>query len=349
MRLHLKSSCKLDKSSDPTDHIKKRKKELHVIQAKEFLEFFESGRPSLPMDILKQIESFGDNHSGRQRISAEESSRLLKRLNMSHDKKMVTIAALKGGIGKTFLSTSVAIRTAMFGAKVLLVDLDPEACATNGLLPEDTANDPQKITILEVFKNNVPIEKGIMKSKYPNLDLLPAALRISKTEKVINGKNPKWLLKKLVQDLPYDLFFFELPPSFSTLSSAAYIASDLIVIPCTPNIHALESVDLTIEAVNEVCKEFECKQKDFKVILNMFNPHRTASQDTLNLLMDEYASILYPFQIREYAEIQNAINAGQSIYDSKCSQKIRQEMDSLVRSVCPIKTNQDRQHSQLLQ
>lgn len=249
-------------------------------------------------------------------------------------KRIVTIAALKGGIGKTFLSTNVAVKISELGAKVLLIDLDPEGCATNSLMTEAQIFSKQKKTVYELFKYGLKFEEAIWKTKYDRLDIIPASLRVAKAEKIVGGKNPKTLLAHQIKNLDYDFIFFELPPSFSTLSSSAYLASDLVVIPCTPNIYALESVQLTIEAVSEVAKEFEAMPPHFKIILNLFNPRRTASIDTLNILENDYNGVLLPFQIRESAEIQNAINAGLSIYEAKCSAKILEGMDQLVEMVC---------------
>ena len=259
-----------------------------MISTQDYLEFLELPQPSKSQPC-------------KHRIPYDHIMQNRQNMGVNFAKRVISIAALKGGIGKTFLTTNVAIRASMMGAMVLILDLDPEACATNSLLPEERINTHHKVTILEIFKNSSLLEDAIIETKYPGLSLLPAALRISKTERVVNGKNPKWLLKKLIQDLDYDYIFFELPPSFSTLSSAAYLASDLILIPCTPNIHALESVDLTIEAVNEVSKEFECDHIKYKVLMNMYNPHRTASQDTYSLLVDDYSNQLLPFQNKRFS------------------------------------------------
>lgn len=260
---------------------------------------------------------------------------LLHDRNKDFEKRVITVAALKGGIGKTFLSINVAVRAAMLGAKVLIVDLDPEACATNSILSPEAAETKYQ-TILEVFKGVVSFKDAIIKSKYDGLDIMPAALRISSAEKIVRDKNPKWLLKKAVQELDYDYIFFELPPSFSTLNSAAYLASDIVAIPCTPNIHSLESVALTIESINEVAREFEGEGVEFKIIFNMSNAARNATKDVLSALYESYKDILLPFHIKESADIQNAVNAGLTIFEAKCAKDIREDMDKLVQNLCPI-------------
>lgn len=291
-------------------------------------------------EIIKNDPSSHQLHKGTSRnshLSVQHHTVrcLLNDRNKDFEKRVITVAALKGGIGKTFLSINIAVRAAMLGAKVLIVDLDPESCATNSLLhPESDVTNHH--TILEVFKGIISFKDAIIKSKYDGLDIIPAALRVSSAEKIVRDKNPKWLLKKNLQELNYDYIFFELPPSFSTLNSAAYLASDLVVIPCTPNIHSLESVSLTIESINEVAKEFEGEGVEFKIVFNMSNASRNATKDVLSALYESYKDMLLPFHIKESADIQNAVNAGLTIFETKCATDIREDMDKLVLSLCPI-------------
>ena len=82
--------------------------------------------------------------------------------------------------------------------------------------------------------------------------------------------------------------------------------------------------------------EFEVSPLDFKVIMNMFNPKRNASQDVLHILQEDFGSLLLPYQINDSAEIQNAINAGLTVFESRCATLIRNQIDLLVKSLCPL-------------
>lgn len=273
------------------------------------------------------------------RLSHQQVRNLLFHLGFSYSKRKLTIAALKGGIGKTFLTLQVAIRAAMKGAKVLLVDLDPEACASNTLLTEGQVNSPNKYTLFDLLAKHYEASAAIIPTKYPGLEIIPASLKLSKADKFFSDVQSLGFLKKLSDGLNYDLILWELPPSFSNLSTAAYLASDKVIIPCTPNIHALESVQLTIKALKELSEQFSIDPIPYHIILNMFNPHRSASQDSLHLLKDEHSEQLLPWTIRESAEVQNAINAGLSLFEVKGSKELRQNLDALAVYLCPLVKN----------
>jgi chromosome partitioning protein len=273
-----------------------------------------------------------------QKYSSDIYQKMLRDFGVKPQYRTITIAALKGGIGKTFLSTHAAVRASMLGLKVLLIDLDPEACAGHSLLPEDSFISSKKKTIYEVLRSVCTFEEAILPTKYPYLSLLPSSLRVTRTEKIIMGKNPKTLLKKPLEHLPYDLIFLELPPSFSTLSTAAYLASDLVVIPCTPNIHSLESVDLTIEAIKEAALEFEVPLMEQKILLNMFRAQRVSSQDVLQILKQEYPTKLLPHMISESTEVLNAINAGKTIYETSSKSRLKEELDQFVGAILSLQS-----------
>jgi chromosome partitioning protein len=251
------------------------------------------------------------------------------------DHKVVTFAALKGGIGKTTISTNVAVRAAALGAKVLLIDLDPEACATNGLIKPDM--DISKATIFyDLLKEKQNLQLSIIQSNYPGLDLVPSALRNHHLEKLVGNLNPKRIIKDRIDSLHYNLIILELPPSFTTLTGSAYLAADLIVLPCTPSIYSLESVALTIEAIDALAVEFECSERNYKVLMNQYNSSRVASQEIIKTLLDTYKSKVFPFYIRESADVANATNAGSSIFDVKCAKNIRESFHELTMQICGV-------------
>ena len=58
--------------------------------------------------------------------------------------RTIAVANQKGGVGKTFISTHLAVALAETGKRVLLVDLDPQGHATGGLGLEDYYDDAQR-------------------------------------------------------------------------------------------------------------------------------------------------------------------------------------------------------------
>lgn len=169
---------------------------------------------------------------------------------------VVSIANMKGGVGKTTLCVNLAFQMLCSSKKVLVVDNDPQFNATTALLSPDLyvsgflANDASYSTIYEVYEKPPRIAGA---SKRPStrdhfitrwwltdnqeitLDLL--ASRIELYETLRNPSQKEYLLDKFLKKHAnaYDYVFIDCPPTPSVLTLSAFAASDFVLIPVVPD------------------------------------------------------------------------------------------------------------------
>lgn len=264
--------------------------------------------------------------NGYIRIPNDTMSKLNKIRKLDYLPRIVTVGMEKGGIGKTIISINLAICAARKGLRVLICDFDPECCASLFLAPDDT--DWEDLgSIREVFLNEKKVSDYVIPSRFDGLDFLPSKSRVRKIDRQLDGLNPKYFLKKVIQDLvdQYDLILFDIPPSFNNLCRASYLSSDVIICPVLDDVFSIDSLHLTIEDIEEACEEFDVAKPTIKVLRNRFstlNPDtgnkriRKASIDIGAELNREFADKLLPLQVRETESVKNALNNGLSFYDS---------------------------------
>lgn len=155
----------------------------------------------------------------------------------------------KGGTGKTTSCLSVAGYLAKMGAKVLVVDFDPQANATSGLGIDGSSIKHSICDVVlglcegyQVFS----ISQAIAATYVDNIHLVPSQTDLAAIEMLMqNNKDRTVILNQALDEVRnnYDYILIDLPPSMSLLTINGLRASDQIVVPLDPSVYSLEALD----------------------------------------------------------------------------------------------------------
>lgn len=147
----------------------------------------------------------------------------------------ITFGNFKGGVGKTTAATLISYLLQEDDKKVLLVDLDPQANATNFLSLTYDYDFSDFTTLFDAMKKK-NLQEAII-SFTDQLHLLPSAIDLSSFPQyltTLNYKNGKenHFLNDLLSDMKddYDYIIIDVPPTISPFTNNALIASDYAVI-----------------------------------------------------------------------------------------------------------------------
>jgi chromosome partitioning protein len=165
---------------------------------------------------------------------------------------MNTIAFLnrKGGVGKTSCVHHLAGEFAVRGHRVLLVDADPQASLTQGLLGLDAVRPDGSIVSAfagyrTLEQTSVPVEFAGGRGR-PRLrfDLVPGhtqAARHNHADPSAAGDD-QTALRDWLSGAKYDLCLIDCPPNLQTLSRAALLAADGVVVPLQPEDYGAQGI-----------------------------------------------------------------------------------------------------------
>ena len=169
--------------------------------------------------------------------------------------RIIAVANQKGGVGKTTSAVNLAAALAKSGARVLLVDLDPQGNASTGL---GVAAENRRPSTYDLLVDELPIGEIVRQTGIGNLAICPANsdLASADIDLVANEKRSFLLHDALRQPaidaMGLDFIFIDCPPSLSLLTVNALVASHAVLIPLQAEFYALEGLSQLMLTVREM-------------------------------------------------------------------------------------------------
>ncbi|PIE70042.1 MAG: cobyric acid synthase [Deltaproteobacteria bacterium] len=213
----------------------------------------------------------------------------------------------KGGVGKTTLTCNLAAISAVSGNKTLVVDLDPQANASQYLMGDSygAAKDGGK-TVYDYFKTflsgsssaftfnpflpqiNRPkadIADHVHPTRFDNFFVLPAHPALTVIETQLAAKHKIYKLKEALDALKaFDAVFIDTPPALNFYSQSALIAASRCLIPFDCDAFSRDAV---FEVGNHIADIQGDHNPDLRVegiVVNQFLPRANHPREMIERL-----------------------------------------------------------------
>jgi len=255
----------------------------------------------------------------------------------------LAIANQKGGVAKTTTVASLGAALAELEYKVLLVDLDPQACLTFslGIDPEDL-----EVSVHHVLTKGLDAREVIITTE-EGIDLLPATIELARAEADLltrTGREHviKSALEQLAEDgTTYDWVLLDCPPSLGVLTVAALTSAQGVLIPLQCETLSHRGVGQLLDTVNDVRRFTNRKLEVWGVLPTIYDGRTNHSRTVLETISDTYDLDVIEPPIPKTIKFAEAPAAGRSILStsrtSKGSQAYREVAGNLVRRAAQSK------------
>lgn len=172
--------------------------------------------------------------------------------------KVIAIANQKGGVGKTTTAINLGIGLVKKGKRVLLIDLDPQGNATQGLGFDADSLDVTVTTVLrKMISKDYLFTKdyGILEHS-EGIELLPSNIELSVLETELISllfKREKVLQTyiNMIRD-EYDYIVIDCMPSLNLITINALVAADSVIIPLHAQYYSVRGLEQLLQTIGSI-------------------------------------------------------------------------------------------------
>ncbi|WP_295311217.1 AAA family ATPase [Roseobacter sp.] len=223
--------------------------------------------------------------------------------------KIIAVANQKGGVGKTTTTINLAAALAESGARVLVIDLDPQGNASTGLGIE---MENREFTTYELLLEDIDLGSVILPTVTPNLMIVPATVDLSSADlELMSNEKRSFLLHDALRqtrmdDFNLDYILIDCPPSLNLLTVNAMIAAHSVLVPLQSEFFALEGLSQLMLTIREVRQTGNKNLRIEGVLLTMFDQRNNLSTLVEQDARDNLGELVFETRIPRNVRVSEA-------------------------------------------
>ena len=273
----------------------------------------------------QQVSSTASDYDETTPLASEVSDLTRRRLVIASDQlpkpdqtRILTISNQKGGVGKTTTAVNLAAALARQGARVLVIDLDPQGNASTALGVEHHA---EVASVYDVIINDMPLGDVVQKSpEFGALFCVPATIHLAGAEielvsLVAREQRLRRALDVHLAEMadPYNYVFIDCPPSLGLLTINAFVAAREVLIPIQCEYYALEGLSQLLKNIELIEKHLNPELTVSTILLTMYDSRTNLANQVAQDVRDHFPSQVLETLIPRSVRVSEAPSYGQSV------------------------------------
>lgn len=233
--------------------------------------------------------------------------------------RIITVSNQKGGVGKTTTTVNLASALARRGARVLVIDLDPQGNASTAL---GVPHRPEVTSVYDVLLGDSSIADALQPTTdHENLSCVPSTINLAGAEiELVSLVAREQRLRTAVEAFlaesedTFHYVFIDCPPSLGLLTVNAFVAAHEVLIPIQCEYYALEGLSQLLSNIQLIQKHLNPVLQVSTILLTMYDARTNLAQEVAGEVRAHFPKEVLRAVIPRSVRISEAPSYGQTVH-----------------------------------